>query len=408
MPMNLSDKNFEEAVMKSDRRVVVMFSKPACDCCTKMYPLFEEISMDVDEMTFFKVDGQEFPTLLERYKITSAPYFLVVEHGKILRRFQGVKSREAFLHFIYHPESRDLSLPLKRGVMALMMLFFIGSTALADPALTTKTTDAIQVATNNLLVTATNSFDPTNSAHNATNSYPWGSLYDAAGTALAATNGLWTATSNLVQSATNGFGGGVTLTSVTNVVTNLVQIATNNFGNSIPVSLTNAANQFTGTFTGIGTGLNLSVTNATNINVIVTNCCTTSTNFTNIVLTWTPASSGVYELHRSFNSLTNVGGCIFYPTLIYTDWNGVIHTNDTDHIINIDHYASVLSVAALFDGMEWVISPVNIDTPGNVPMTSYPFEVLGGTTVTYEIRSTMDASGAWGKYNDGEFLIQLK
>ena len=43
------------------------------------------------------------------------------------------------------------------------------------------------------LFVATNSFDALGAAHNATNGYPWGSLYDTANAALNATNALGSA-----------------------------------------------------------------------------------------------------------------------------------------------------------------------------------------------------------------------
>ena len=70
-----------------------------------------------------------------------------------------------------------------------------------------------------------------------------------------ATNNLLTTVNANIQSGTN---------SVLVAVTNLVQSSTNNFGKTTAVAMTNAANQFTGTFTGNGGGL-------TNITAVSTN-----------------------------------------------------------------------------------------------------------------------------------------
>ena len=66
-----------------------------------------------------------------------------------------------------------------------------------------------------------------------------------------ATNGL--ASTSYVNAATNG----LVTSAVTNGLasTNFVMAATNNFGNAVAVNLTNAANQFSGTFIGNGNGL---------------------------------------------------------------------------------------------------------------------------------------------------------
>ena len=66
----------------------------------------------------------------------------------------------------------------------------VGTNVTVYGTLTSTNLDArIQSATNNVLVVATNAFDALGAAHNATNNYPWGSLYQPALTYQPATNG---------------------------------------------------------------------------------------------------------------------------------------------------------------------------------------------------------------------------
>ena len=172
---------------------------------------------------------------------------------------------------------------------------------------------AIQSATNNALATATNSFDASGLALAATNAFASGELtaatnnllltananilsatnnalktatnsFDAVGAALAATNNFVGTVNSTVLGATNNLlsTANANILSATNNVlatatnsfdaSGAAQAATNNFGNSVPVTMTNAANSFTGSFTGNGGGLiNVSAATATNVAGIFAN-----------------------------------------------------------------------------------------------------------------------------------------
>ena len=125
------------------------------------------------------------------------------------------------------------------------------------------------------LFVATNSFDALGAAHNATNGYPWGSLYDTANAALNATNALgsaaWKSTSFFDLSGA-GTTAATAATNAGNIMfTNALPALTNGF---VTASITNglqttnvnlsqwsgvSTNQYNGTVSNIFLGMSTGV-----------------------------------------------------------------------------------------------------------------------------------------------------
>jgi hypothetical protein len=112
---------------------------------------------------------------------------------------------------------------------------------------------------------------------------------------LSTSNALYLAVTNVVNNATNNFmgtatniagsltNGFITLSGATNVASALTNglVAVTNIGNAVAVTMTNGANQFTGTYIGNGNGLtNNSVTTWTvNSNVLVLDASLSGTHY---------------------------------------------------------------------------------------------------------------------------------
>ena len=58
--IHVTDKDFGDSVLKSDKPVVVDFWAPWCRPCLMMAPIFEEFSTEyADKMTFAKLNTDE-------------------------------------------------------------------------------------------------------------------------------------------------------------------------------------------------------------------------------------------------------------------------------------------------------------------------------------------------------------
>lgn len=96
MEMKLTQANFEEKVLKADKKVLVDFWAPWCMPCRMMGPIIEEMAEDYEGRAYIgKVNVDEEMELAQRYRVFSIPALLVFENGTEIAREVGVLSRES-------------------------------------------------------------------------------------------------------------------------------------------------------------------------------------------------------------------------------------------------------------------------------------------------------------------------
>lgn len=81
---NNIDATFEQYVTKSTKPVVVEFFMVGCGPCNQMAPIFKQVSDEMPDVTFIKIEIRRFGTLADRLSIRSAPTFLYYKRGQEL------------------------------------------------------------------------------------------------------------------------------------------------------------------------------------------------------------------------------------------------------------------------------------------------------------------------------------
>ncbi|XP_078050441.1 thioredoxin-T [Augochlora pura] len=69
--------------------VVVDFFATWCGPCKVIAPKLQELSEEMKDVIFLKVDVDEFPELAAEYDINSMPTFIFIKGGKVLETFSG-------------------------------------------------------------------------------------------------------------------------------------------------------------------------------------------------------------------------------------------------------------------------------------------------------------------------------
>ncbi len=80
--VNVTNANFEEEVLKSDKKVLVDFWADWCGPCRMIAPVLEEISAERDDIKVCKINVDENPELAQQYMVRSIPMMVVIKDGE--------------------------------------------------------------------------------------------------------------------------------------------------------------------------------------------------------------------------------------------------------------------------------------------------------------------------------------
>ncbi len=96
----ISTAEFENAVLKADKPVLVDFFATWCGPCKMMAPVLDELSQTYDTFNIVKVDIDESMELAEQYSIMSVPTFMVFKNGTSVGKAVGRQSKTDLLKLL--------------------------------------------------------------------------------------------------------------------------------------------------------------------------------------------------------------------------------------------------------------------------------------------------------------------
>ncbi|MBR1455764.1 MAG: thioredoxin [Oscillospiraceae bacterium] len=90
----LTEQNFEEEVLKSDKPVLVDFWATWCGPCRMLAPTIEQIAEEqAGVIKVGKIDVDEEPELAAKFGIASIPTLMVFENGQVKNTSIGVQPK---------------------------------------------------------------------------------------------------------------------------------------------------------------------------------------------------------------------------------------------------------------------------------------------------------------------------
>ncbi|MFZ6035654.1 MAG: thioredoxin [Patescibacteria group bacterium] len=96
--IHLTDANFSDEVLKSDKPVLVDFWAEWCGPCKIQGPIIEELAQEIGDVAKIgKLEVDENPATAQQYGIMSIPTLAIFKKGEIVWQVAGVQTKEALL-----------------------------------------------------------------------------------------------------------------------------------------------------------------------------------------------------------------------------------------------------------------------------------------------------------------------
>ncbi len=98
--VNITNANFKEEVLDSDKKVLVDFWAPWCGPCRMVSPIVDEIAEENTTIKVAKINIDEQPQLAAQYGVMSIPTLIVFENGDVADKAVGARNKSFILQML--------------------------------------------------------------------------------------------------------------------------------------------------------------------------------------------------------------------------------------------------------------------------------------------------------------------
>ncbi len=91
---SVTNNDFEQEVLKSDKPVLVEFFSDSCVPCKRMSPVLAELEEEYSEIKFVKLNVNFGAETAKEYGVMSSPTFVLFKDGAEAGRLRGVVPKD--------------------------------------------------------------------------------------------------------------------------------------------------------------------------------------------------------------------------------------------------------------------------------------------------------------------------
>ncbi len=98
--LHFDSSNFQKEVLDSDIPVIVDFWAPWCAPCRIIAPFLEQLSEEMENVKFGKLNVDEAPEIADRYGIRGIPTIILFKDGEVKDLMVGAAPMDTIKEFI--------------------------------------------------------------------------------------------------------------------------------------------------------------------------------------------------------------------------------------------------------------------------------------------------------------------
>ncbi len=95
--IHVTEQNFQEEVMNSDKPVLLDFWATGCGPCQMLGPVLDEVAEERQDIKVCKVNVDEARSLTRQFRVMSVPTLMVIKGGETVHRSIGALPKEEIL-----------------------------------------------------------------------------------------------------------------------------------------------------------------------------------------------------------------------------------------------------------------------------------------------------------------------